>query len=224
VCGSGVCGASITASMATQPADWSFNASAYWNATTLAGTLTDPTKAIAGTIVYKQPIATDSFEASFDFEISADVTSAADGLAFMLETDGATAVGNTYAGLGVATLHGYGFELDTFNNMTCGDTSANHTGVDLLPSCNTGGAPTSLTTADAPFTMRDGAFHNCTVKLGAGNATIALDGTAVIKDFPLPGFVAGAPYFYGFGGANGGGADTHAIKNVAITFPSPRCL
>ena len=221
-CGSGTCGTSIDATMQTQPAEWSFNGNASF--ANMTGQLTDTTNAIAGTIIYRQPIVTDAFDAAFEFEVVPGSSNAADGLAFMLETDGAGVVGNAYAGLGVATLHGYGFELDTFNNNACGDSDANHAGVDLLQSCGTGGAPMSLVAKTAPINLRDGSFHTCKVRVANGAASIALDGTSVIDGFALPSFVPGAPYYYGFGGANGGGADTHAIRNITITFPTPRCL
>ncbi len=224
VCASGVCGTSVVASMATQPPDWTYNGNAAWNAADGNARLTDTTPKIAGTVIYDRPIVTDAFAVGFDFAITPGTQGSADGLAFMIETDGATAVGNAYAGLGVATLHGFGFELDTFNNNACGDASANHVGVDLLPSCGTGGAPMGLVAKDAPFTMRDGAFHKCRVTVASGAAAIELDGMPVVSGFALPGFIPGTSYYYGFGGANGGGADTHAIKNVSITFPTARCL
>jgi hypothetical protein len=46
----------------------------------------------------------------------------------------------------------------------------------------------------------------------------------VLNSVPLTGFTAGASYYYGFTGATGGLFERHELRNIAITFPSPRCL
>ena len=147
VCGnscSGSCGTSVVASFATKPANWTFNGSAVYDANFKSGVLTDTNNNNeAGTIIFNDKIVVDRFTLDFDFQISAG--SGADGMAFMIQQTGATAVGGTGSGFGVTGLSGYAVEFDTFNNgVLCGDADANHVGIDDLKpyiSCN---APTPL--------------------------------------------------------------------------------
>jgi hypothetical protein len=63
----------------------------------------------AGTIIYRNPIATDAFTATFEFRLGDG-----DGMGLMLQTKGETAVGEPGGGLCMAELDGYGVELDTY--------------------------------------------------------------------------------------------------------------
>ena len=67
-----------------------------------------------------------------------------------------------------------------------------------------------------------------TVQLAGGDLSAAVDTHAVAGGVALTGFVPGATYYYGFGGAIGGGGSSVGmqteVKDVTVTFPSPRCL
>src|SRR5579883_1429748 len=67
VCGSGRCGSALSASMATQPDNWSWNGDAFWDALSGSTFLTDMSNWEAGTVVYQDPIAVDAFDVRFDF-------------------------------------------------------------------------------------------------------------------------------------------------------------
>src|SRR5205814_5512551 len=79
------------------------------------------------------PIVTDSFDVSFQFQISNPASKGpADGLAFVIETVGGTAVGGNRGGLGLVGMSGYAVEMDIVDNGVCGEGSANHIAVDDL--------------------------------------------------------------------------------------------
>ena len=180
-------------------------------------------------MIYGTPIVADAFTATFEFQIGGGVPRGGDGLVFMLETDGPTAVGSQGGGLGAAGLHGFGFELDTALNSACGDAPANHVGIDSLAACDGGTTQglllASLVTSNAvPIQLRNSGWHSCTVVVTAGAASMSIDGTAVIPAFTVPGLSSATPYHFGFGAATGGATDRHEIRNVLITFPTARCL
>ena len=52
---------------------------------------------------------------------------------------------------------------------------------------------------------------------------VTCDGLAIVSA-PLPLFSAGKSYYFGFSAATGGITALHEIKNVAVSFPTPRCL
>src|SRR5262249_45361757 len=92
VCSSGLCGDSLVASMAPKPSDWLFNGDATWDSADSAGLLTPLAYSQGGTIIYKNAIATDSFDVSFDFRIVRATGVGGDGLGFMIQKTGNTAV------------------------------------------------------------------------------------------------------------------------------------
>ena len=172
---------------------------------------------------------TDSFTVTFDFRLDGS-TGRAEGLAFMMETDGDGAVGGDGGGLGVAGLHGYCVENDLWDSANCsGDMDDNHAGIDTLavPCFAQQRYPTPVATSPyLPFDLGDGAWRTEVVSVVDGVASVAIDGIPVpnLQDVTLPNFVPGTKYFYGFGAATGGLAARHEIRNVQITFPTPRCL
>ena len=202
------------------------------------GILTTNAADQGGTLFYRHPVVVDSFTATFSFYIGggtaspdAGVETTADGMAFVFATDGPGAVGLAGGGcFGVCGLDGFGVELDTFDNDGCGDTNANHIGVDSLAVCSIpdcSDLPTMLTSyTDLPFMLSDGAPHMATVVLDSGLISVTVDSTAAITAFPLPKeFVPGKPYYFGFGGGTGGGTDFHEVgPDLTISFPTPRCL
>ncbi|XXY44350.1 L-type lectin-domain containing protein [Sorangium sp. So ce269] len=214
-----VCAASLAADMASPPEGWSFNGDAFWDAEALSCVLTEPEQGQAGTLVYRNPIAADSFTATFEFRLGRG-----DGLGFMLEATGEMAVGEPGGGLGMAGLRGYGIELDTYNNFDCGDLDRNHVGVDDLAQPCGQGVLSSLRQVASNIALGDGAFHAARIELDEGEVSVSLDGEAVIQGFAIDGFPIGSTFFYGFAAGTGDAVARQEIRNVSIVFPAPRCL
>ncbi len=236
VCATGLCGTKLVASLTTKPALWTFNGSAVYNAAAGAAKLVPTAKLnTVGSFIYPNRIAVDSFTATFDFRMTLINGGRFDGMGFMLEQTGPSALGATQGGgLGIAGLGGYGVEFDVYDNGTCGDNSTDHIGIDDLTVCSTQANPTSLfATADlsGSIDLADGQWHSVVVTLLQGSISVAVDTATHISSIPLP-IEAGATYYFGFGGAIGGGAAPDAgptgclpeVRNVNITFPTPRCL
>jgi hypothetical protein len=232
VCSSGICGASLAADMTAQPANWTFNGVALWDSAGPSARLTTVnTDLVAGSVIYNHPIVTDSFEAAFQFRMGAGGGEPFDGMGFLLEVGGPTALGGVGGGLGMQGLDGFGVELDIYDNGKCGDSNGNHVGIDQLTSCNSG-QPTSLfATPDltGTVTLNDGQWHAATVSLVAGGTmSVTVDTHGVVGGVALTGFASGTSYYYGFAGGIGGGSGDKGqqteVKDVTVTFPSPRCL
>jgi hypothetical protein len=173
---------------------------------------------------------TDSFDASFQFRIGANGGGAWDGMGFMIEVNGPTALGSIGAGLGMEGLDGFGVELDIYNNNKCGDSNGNHVGIDRLSNCASG-QPTSLFASPdltGTVTLDDANWHAAEVQLTAGTMTVRVDAHPVASGVALTGFAAGTSYYYGFAGGVGGSSGSLGmqteVKGVTVTFPSPRCL
>ncbi|KYF48303.1 hypothetical protein BE08_30435 [Sorangium cellulosum] len=213
------CAASLVADMISPPEGWSFNGAAFRDPDAQVGVLTEAMTQQAGTLIYQNPIAADAFTATFEFRLGRG-----DGVGFMLQTLGATVVGEPGGGLGMAGLDGYGVEFDTYNNFDCTDTSSNHVGVDDLSQPCPGGALASMGDVESSVALGDGAFHTAQVDFNAGEVSVSIDGAPQIQRFAIGGFPVGSRFFYGFGAATGAAIARQEIRNVKITFPSPRCL
>jgi hypothetical protein len=223
VCATGACGVTISADMTSAPTDWTFNGGAHWDAATQTAVLVEALATQAGTVFYDHPIDTDEFTVSFEFEIGGGT--GADGMAFAFTKDGATGLGEAGGGLGVTGLVGFGAELDTYDNAECGDASANHVAVIDLTQCGLDLEPTPLAVAEAdPILLRESGVHAAVVELSGGALSVSVDGTPLVVDAALPGFVPGEAYYFGFGAGTGGSTDRHEVRNVEFTFPSARCL
>ena len=231
ICSSGLCGVTIAADMTEQPSSWNFNGSAVWNP---AGPSAEMTAAsapgVAGTVIYANPIITDSFTASFQFRMGENGGGRYDGMGFMLEVTGATAVGSANSQLGMGNLGGYGVEFDVYDNGECGDVSDDQIGIDLLEPCMTS-MPTSLFASPdltGKIDIADAQWHMTSVELAGGAMYITVNGLAIANSVALTGFVSGTSYYFGFSGGTGGIAPNGGIqteaKDVTITFPTPRCL
>lgn len=213
------CAASLTADMTSPPEGWSFNGTAFWDPDTLTGVLTEARGLQAGTLVYRNPLAADSFIATFEFRLGSG-----DGVGFMLQTSGETVVGEPGGGLGLAGLDGYGVEFDTYNNFDCADSSDNHVGVDDLARPCEEGVLSSLGQAESSVALGDGEFHTARIEFDAGEVSVSVDGELQIQPFAISDFPVGSRFFYGFGAATGAAFARQEIRNVRITFPAPRCL
>jgi hypothetical protein len=235
VCASGVCGSSIVADMSSSPAGWSFNGTATYDSwhksavMTAAGALFQ-----AGSVAYANPVAFDAFVAAFEFRIGFGGGTRSDGMGFLFQTSGSTAVGGNGGAMGMAGLAGYGVELDIYDNGACGDSTSDHIGVDSLAGCAADTTmPESLFATDVSsiLDLADGNWHTATVSLAGGGLSVVVDGAGVAKGVALPGYVPNAPAYLGFAGATGGLVDSSGtggyrseVRNVNVTFPSPRCL
>jgi hypothetical protein len=235
-CATGVCGAALSELLATMPTAWTFNGSAFYNSFAPSAELTPVQNYQAGTFVYDDPIVVDSFDAKFDFRMGLQGGTRGDGMGFMIEQSGVQVVGGTGGGLGMTGLMGYGAELDLYDNTVCGDTNGDHVGVDDLTLCNAmEGTPTSLFASgnlSATVDLGDGKFHSAEVSLASGVMSVSVDGTMIVQGVTLPSLQSGAAYYFGFAGATGGlfladggaGGFRQEVKDIVITFPTPRCL
>jgi hypothetical protein len=235
VCATGLCGTTGEASMATMPAAWTFNGTATFNAFAPSAELTPIGNHLAGTVVYDDAILVDTFDVTFEFRMGLGGGSRSDGMGFMIEQQGSSALGGSGAGLGMTGLTGYGVELDIYDNGVCGDLSANQVGVDDLTLCNAmEGAPTSLSAVDVSSTvdLADTHWHTAEVTLAAGALSLSVDGTTVMTGVTVPSLKVGSPYYFGFAGGTGGlvpadggvGGYRQEVRDIVLTFPTPRCL
>src|SRR5262249_19726170 len=149
----------------------------------------------AGSAVYNHAIAVDAFDVSFQFRIGLQGGTRSDGMGFMLQKNGATAVGGEGSSLGMAGLNGFGVELDIYNGGVCGDSSDDHVGIDKLTTC-TSGQPTSLASADITSTLDlgDTHWHTATISLASGALSLTIDGHVLLTGTALPGLTAGDAY------------------------------
>ncbi|WP_437681935.1 L-type lectin-domain containing protein [Sorangium sp. So ce131] len=214
-----VCAATLAADMISPPEGWFFNGTAFWDRAARTGVLTESDNLQAGTIVYRNPIAADAFTATFEFRLGSG-----DGVGFMLQTTGEAIVGEPGGGLGMAGLEGYGVELDTYNNFDCADWNSNHVGVDDLARPCRAGVLSSLSQVESSVALGDGAFHTARVIFDQGEVNVSIDGEPHIQGFAISGFPVGSSFFYGFAAGTGDAVARQEIRNVTITFPSPRCL
>jgi len=221
VCGAGLsCAKSFTAFAGAQPGDWTANGNAAYDSGNQAAELTPNAASQVGTWVFNRAIFVD--DVTFQFDLYAGGGSSGDGLGFMLETNGTTALGAIGGGLGIAGLGGFGVEFDTYNNGECLDDSANHVGIDSLAGCGDG-VPSSLVINDSPgFTIADGAWHTVSVHVTGGTFTVTADANTEFASYAPSGWANGN-YYVGFGAGTGGATDLHEVRNVSVTFASPRC-
>ncbi len=218
-CPGETCADSITLDPTSFPSGWMFNGSASWNAAGPWAELTLPANGEAGTVIYRNPILTDDFVATFKLTIGG-----ADGLALMIETAGPGSVGSTGGGLGVAGLGGYAVEFDTYDDgQACGDPNANHVGVDDLTGTCGMGLPVSLGENAAPVMLGDMQTHAAVVTFDQGAVAVTVDGIPA-GSFTIPGWVSGQSFYYGFGAGTGDAIGLQVVNAAVVQFPTYRCL
>jgi hypothetical protein len=244
-CPSGLCGTSLSAFTGTQTPGWNLNGTASYDATANTVVLADGlANGEAGTLIYQNPIVVDDVLIRFDFKLTTTGSfTRADGIAFMLETNGNTAVGSAFGGFGVMGLTGYGVELDIFDSGPCDPGNGNHAGIDLLSSCatNTGILSPIATSNDLYDVLLpgngvgdigDGTWRTATIQLTSGQMNVSMSGVSGtfpvsnLQGVALPGFTSGTSYYFGFGAGTGSNG-LHArqeIRNVTVTFGSQHCL
>ena len=224
-CGSGVCGSSFALPMGTSaPSRWTLNGAARWDAATGSAALVPATRGQAGTVWYANPLSGDVFTVEFDFRVGGGTR--ADGLAFALQRNGNNVIGRGGSGFGVVGLDGWAVELDVFNNNTCMDANGNHVGVDTLAVCDMAvGTPNPLAVSgDLPFDVVDNVWHPMAITVDRGSVRVSVEGRMQISGVQLPGLTSTTQYWMGFGAGTGDLAARHDVRNVRVTYPSPRCL
>jgi len=244
-CSTGLCGTSLTAFNGTQTADWNLDGTAIYDTTANTVVLCDgtTTSGQAGTLFYKDLITADAFTFAFDFRMTSTPNGRADGIGFVMQTNGATAVGSGFGGLGFLGLSGYGVELDIFDSGPCDPGNGNHAGVDLLSACSTNnGIPSPIATSNDLFDMSlpgngvgdiaDGTWRTATIQLASGQMSVTITSSAGpvaignLQGVPLTGFVSGTQYYLGLTGGTGSNATAarEEIRNVNLTFGTTHCL
>ena len=230
-CDSGVCGATLAATMDTYPTGWTFNGNAFYDVTTASAVLT-AAEGQTSSILYGTPVAVDAFDLSFDFRIGGGAAGA-NGLGFILETNGPNAIGTGARGIGMSGLSGYGIEFDTFpdlSNIGPCEPQTEHIGFDDLFDSLTSDVycqelPNARSTnASLPFELRNSGWHAAQVHWSAGTVRVAVDGAVVLPTYTIGGFVAGTAYYVGFVAASGILRDRHEVRNVHFDFATGRCL
>jgi len=214
----------------------------------------------AGTVIYQDPITVDSLTVGFDFKITTTGSypfsdggtgsySRADGIAFMIETNGNTSVGQGFGGFGVMGLNGYAVELDVFDSGPCDPGNGNHAGIDFLSSCASGnpsnsGIPLPIATSNDLFDsslpgngvgdIGDGTWRTATIQIASGKMSVSITDPASMTAIAVPNlqgvsltsFTSGTQYYIGFGAGTGSNnlAARQEIRNVNVTFSSEHCL
>jgi hypothetical protein len=229
----------LSAFTGTQTSGWNINGSAAYDSGANTVVLTDgASTAEAGTVFYQDPLVADAFTFGFDFRATT-TNGRADGIAFVMQTTGPTAVGAAYGGLGAMNLAGYGVELDIFDNGPCDPGNGNHASVDVLSPCGSnGGIPDPVHTSPDLFGLgvgdiADGAWRTATIQLASGALSVSVTdsgGTPIavtsLQSVVLPGFTPGTPYYLGLAGGSGSNSlyARQEIRNVHMTFSSIHCL
>lgn len=235
-CLSNVCFTGVTAFDGASTAGFTLNGEAAFDAAAGVLKLTSGANNQAGSAFFSTPTPGVDFDLSFEFRIT-PLNGRADGLMFVLQTDSANAVGGFGASMGSFGLHGFGVEVDDFDNMAgsgCGDSggNGNHAGIDKLAPLGCGITPfaTSADLFSSFGDMADGTFRAMRVHVAGGAASVSL-GPTVANQAPVPnlqnvalvGYSSGVPYFFGFTAGTGGLAAQHAIRNVVLTLPTGVC-
>ncbi|MBD1909525.1 MULTISPECIES: Ig-like domain-containing protein [unclassified Leptolyngbya] len=141
----------------------------------------------------------------------------ADGIGFVLHNDprGASAIGSTGAGLGIAGVqNAFGIEFDTFQNT--GDPAADHTTF-VDPDTNT----QNLSTLKTLSNIEDGQYHTVVVNWTASTQTLSytFDGVAMSSQSGLGNQFGTNPssVYWGFGAGTGGSTNEHRVRLLDFT-------
>jgi hypothetical protein len=242
-CPTNNCGASLSAFDGSSTPGWTFNGVAAYDATANTALLVpDGQQFSAGSVFYDDALAADTFTVSFDFRMTTTggTNTRGDGIAFVMQTGGPTALGLPGGGLGFVGDTGYAAELDIYDNSACGDANDNHAGIDTTQRCGVdepAAIATSANLIDASPTggvgdLGDAQWRTATVSLANSALSLAITGpgggTAIavpgLQNVALPGLIKCSAYYLGFSAGGGSLAAREEIRNVKVTFPSARCL
>ncbi len=138
--------------------------------------LTEPRGTLYATAYYKLPITLSthrSFSAYFTFRMTntqcgTKTDAGADGLAFIIQPD-ITAFGSHGGGIGYEKIpNSLAIEFDTHQNVGFHDPAKNHVGISLH------GDPTSVATAEIPFTINNGEIHHAWIDYDGKDDTLEI--------------------------------------------------
>ena len=167
------------------------------------------------------------FSVEYTFQLGSPQLGGGDGLAFVVQTQGPTALGGLGGQLGYGGLpNSLAVEVDTYLNEWPGadDPNANHVSVHISgQGPNDADEALSIGSATSLPDLSDGQTHQIRINYDPGMLTVFVDGTQALSvALDLPGRLAlgsdGTAYV-GFTGATGTSAQTHDLLSVLITFP-----
>jgi hypothetical protein len=168
----------------------------------------------AGSAYFPTPVNIQSFTTSFQFQLS---NPAGDGITFVIQNSGATAVGTHGGGLGYATIpKSVAIKFDLFSNAGEGP---NSTGVYI-----NGAMPTvpAINLTGTGINLHDGDYFNTTITYDGTNLVLTITDYVTLatwsQSFPIniPAIVGGNTAYVGFTGGTGG--DTSSQKILSWTY------
>lgn len=183
----------------------------------------------SGSVFTTSTYSVSGFSAAFEFRISSpggtsDGTAAgADGLAFVVQRTGATALGGSGEGMGYGPrasasgiANSVAVEFDTFRNTW--DPSSNHIGIDA------NGSLTSLATADVDTAFDNGTkwsvwvdYNGTTLEVRASTDGVRPTAATLSKTIDLASTIGGSSAYFGFTGGTGSAFGTHEVLGFAFS-------
>lgn len=175
----------------------------------------------AGSVFTTTQFSTAGFSTAFQFRLTSPggitdgVQTGADGLTFVLQSEGASSLGATGAGLGYDGIHNsVAVEFDTYLNSANSDPSTNHVGID------TGGSMISLATANVATRFDNGAlwtawidYNGSTLEVRISDNGLRPTSALLAQSISISGTLDSGSAFIGFTGATGGAFENHDILN-----------
>lgn len=169
------------------------------------------------------------FSAAFEFRISSPgglsdgISAGADGIAFVLQRSGSTALGGNGEGLGYGPRGGtlgignsVAVEFDTFKNSW--DPDSNHIGID------TNGSLTSLATAGVAAAFDSGLkwsvwvdYNGTTLEVRASNDGVRPATATLSQTIDIAATIGGPTAYLGFTGATGSAYGRHEVLGFAFS-------
>ncbi|HJT23077.1 MAG TPA: hypothetical protein VJ873_00760, partial [bacterium] len=212
---------------------WFVNGSAAVGSSAI--TLTPDMASQAGSAWNTVPLNLNSnFDMTFKVFAGSD-PNGSDGMGFVLQAQGTTALGGDGGGLGFGNVNGAGIspsldvEIDTHDNTELGDTPQDHLGIDkngVLQNAYLAGPIAALPSG---ATIKDGVEHNFEVAWNASTHTLNVyfDGNlrlTLTQDIVNTIFSGNPNVFWGFTGATGGNFNLQYFKPTSCFTTSTPTL
>lgn len=166
------------------------------------------------------------FSAVFQFRISSPggisdgIAAGADGLTFVIQRVGATAIGSFGSGIGYEGIaNSLAVEFDTYrNNSPVNDPDSNHIGID------TGGSMSSLVSASVEAAFDNGGiwtvwvdYNGTTMEVRASQDGFRPATATLAYNVNLPSVLGGSTAFIGFTAATASAYGNHEVLNFAFS-------